>query len=348
MIFSNAKQKMARETARGLISGQATLLALWTLLHAGVIEAMRKSSDGLEPQSFAASTSMEAHVLVPLLDYLVDRGLMVEKKGRYALSSTGAALIEYESGSLKFVYAYQPVMQMLEHLLARLKVYGSGVNRKASVLTESAALRHAAEVYPAIEAAVKRCKGTHIIDLHCGTGALLAQVAAKMPALVGVGLESDGTTVRAANELFAAEKIDKRFLAVPASGADAMTDTRRTFERTGISQQLWDKLDVVVACGMFGDLALLSMGEERVVAMLASAARALPKATFIFAEPCTGAAGEQNYCAPEMLLLLRLSRTEPLAAERWADIFEKAGMNVKARERLGTEGICVWTCVAAK
>src|SRR5438874_786019 len=110
MFFTSARKKLARETAESRIACHTTLLALWTLLHAGIIDAMRDTKEGIEPGTLAAATAMEPRVLEALLKFLAAKGLVAESEGRYLLSATGSALMEHEAGSLNYVYAHQPVM----------------------------------------------------------------------------------------------------------------------------------------------------------------------------------------------------------------------------------------------
>ena len=78
---------------------------------------------------------------------------------------------------LDHIHAYQPVMLALEHLLARLKNYGHGVARKTDSLALGQARgAYAAELYPAMEEAVRGARGNCVLDLACATGGIAGSI----------------------------------------------------------------------------------------------------------------------------------------------------------------------------
>jgi predicted transcriptional regulator len=150
-MFSIAR-KQAQQIAQQFLAGHCSLIAWWTLRHAGVLEAMLKleteKKEGLDPLVHAARTNMAADVLAALLEYLAASELVVFKKDGVHLTADGRALLEHEDGVLELIRAYQPVLEASEHLLAKLKSFApngttptAGSPRKAEYLADSQAKR---------------------------------------------------------------------------------------------------------------------------------------------------------------------------------------------------------------
>ncbi len=125
-MFSTPR-KIAQQTAQQLIAGHFALVAWWTLRHAGVFDAIAKQEaetrEGLNVLVFATRTNMAPEVLSALLNYLAKAGLVTLKDGHALLTAEGKGLLEHEDGVLELIRAYQPVLEMSEHLLAKLKTY---------------------------------------------------------------------------------------------------------------------------------------------------------------------------------------------------------------------------------
>src|ERR1700743_2274403 len=155
-MFSRSK-KLAQQTAQHLISGHLTLSAWWTLKNAGLFDAILKieaehpEDKGLELLVHATRTSMAPDVLYALVNYLQSAGLLVVTGDRAMLTPEGKALLQHEDGLLELVRSYQPVVSVVEHMLAKLKIPGGAViRRKTETLADAQAKRHALELFPGI------------------------------------------------------------------------------------------------------------------------------------------------------------------------------------------------------
>jgi len=348
-----------------MISGHFTLVTWWALKHAGVFDAMLKleaeSGEGLHPLVHAARTNMAPEVLDALLDYLASAGFVESKDGMARLTADAKALIEHEDGVLELVHAYQPILDMAEHMLARLKMAGNGLpaHRKSDTLTDSQARRYEVEVFPAVLTLLARHRLDHVLDLACGAGDLLMHLASSTKNIVGVGIGSDGPCVRRANKAIAEKNLEKRLIAVTANPLEVCTDTERTFERIGLSKQLWDGLDCIVAPQLFSELAArehtaaASAGAQpaaiggTVLRTLSSIPKKFPNAHLMVIEPTHSAKFDRNYYAPELALLLRLSKMTPWPPEKWREVFEQSKLKVVQETALATDGLTVFLCKSA-
>jgi SAM-dependent methyltransferase len=362
-VFSNTR-KQAQQIAQQMVAGHCGLVAWWTLKHAGVLEAMqqieKETDEGLLPLHHAIRTNMSPDVLEALLDYAATAGLVTLKKDGARLTPEGKAILEHEDGVLELMRAYQPVLDMSEHLLAKLKGYAAtnggargtnggstlgGVSRKSEYWVDSQAKRYPAEVFPAVADVVAGHKLTHLLDIACGAGDLLLHAASRLKKVVGVGIGNDGITVRRANTAITAADLESRLIAVNANPIDVCLDTKRIFDRIGISRQLWEEVDGLVAMNVFSEITSHETPGTSVHAQaLAAIPKNFPKAKLLLIEPVASEKFNRNYYAPELALLLRLSRSAPWPAESWREAIAAANMKVVEEVPLVTDGLTIFVC----
>ncbi len=354
-MFSSTR-KQAQQIAKQFLTGHCGLVAWWTLRHAGVIDAIAAATNegkGVDAREYATGTNMSPEVLEALLDYLAQAGLVVMKKDGARLTADGEALREHEDGVLELMRAYQPVLDMAEHLLARLKSYGpagngagvGGVYRKSEYLLDSQAKRYREEVFPAVADMVGEHRLAHLLDITCGAGDLLIHVAQQHKRVVGVGTSGDGMAVRRANAAIAKADLEKRLIAVTANPADVVVETQRTFDRIGISRQLWKEIQGIVAVNFFSEYAA-QKDEGALAELLAAVPAHFPTARLVLIEPVASARFEKNYYAAEYGLLLRLARSTPWTAEKWRQVIGAAKLRVEAEVALTTDGLVIFLCKA--
>jgi SAM-dependent methyltransferase len=346
-------RKQAQQIAHNFLAGHCGLVAWWTLRHAGVLDAivtMEEKGEGLDPLVFATRTNMALDVLEALLEYLSSAGLIVLKKDGLHLTAEGRALLEHEDGILEMMRAYEPVLAASEHLLAKLKSYGTAgaggggvVVRKTEALLGSQAKRYAAELYPAVTELVAKHKLTHLLDICCGAGELLVHIAHQNKRVVGVGMGNDAGAVRKANEAVETAGLEKRLIAVPANPADVCVETQRTFDRIGVSRQLWKSMDCVIATNLFGEM---TSRPDEVARILGAIPRNFPTAHLLLVEAVASAKFDKNYHATEMRMLLRLARSLPWPAENWRETLKGVKFKVVEEVELGTDGLVIFLCKA--
>jgi SAM-dependent methyltransferase len=243
-------------------------------------------------------------------------------------------------------------------LLARLKTYAStGINggtgaaggggggapvlRKSEYFVESQAKRYAAEVYPAVADLVAKYKLAHVLDICCGIGALLVHVARTHKRVVGVGVGADGIAVRRANAAITNADLEKRLIAITASPFDVCIDTQHTFDRIGVSRQLWKEITGIVATNLFSENAARP---EDIARTLAALPRNFPTATLLLIEPVASPRFDRNYYAPELTLLLSLARATPWPPEKWREALAKARYRLLQELPLTTDGLTIFVC----
>ncbi|MCL2646492.1 MAG: hypothetical protein FWD61_05730 [Phycisphaerales bacterium] len=351
VMFSRSK-KLAQQTAHRLIAGHFTLTAWWTLRHAGVFEAMlqleSEKKEGMVPLVHAARTNMASDVLEALVNYLVTIGMLTRKGEQVRLTPEAKSLLKYEDPVLELVHAYAPLLASAEHLLARLKALdnGSSVQRKTEAFIDAQAKRYATEVFPAVLTMLGKNNSAHLLDLACGAGDLLMHIAKNSRNSVGVGIGSSSSAVRRANRAITSNGLGKRLLAITANAMEICTDTKRTFDRIGISRQLWDEIDCLLACNVFSELAAPSPTKDpnALIKTLSAIAKNFPKASLLIIEPTASPRFDKNYYAPELSLLLRLSNTPPWPADKWRTILKQSRFRIIDERALTTDGLILFLC----
>jgi hypothetical protein len=366
-MFSLSR-KQSQDLAHRLLSGHCTLIAWWTLRHAGVFEAILKleseSGEGLNPRLHATRANMEPHTLKALLDYLACAGLIAYKDDAVRLTSDGNALLEQEDAVLELFRAYQPLLDFSEHLLAKLKTYtpvipnsngntpvptpaaGTSVARRAEYLLDSQAQRHAPDLYPALADRVAKYKLAHLLDLTAAAGDLLIHIARRHKAVVGVGIGNDPFAVRRANAAFETAKLDTRLIAVTAAPFDACLETQRTFDRIGISRQLWKDIQGILAVNLFSEL---TSRPDDIARTLAALPRHFPHATLLLVESIEPGkkTSSRNYFGPELALLLALARSTPWPADKWRQTLTAAKYKIIEETTLPVDNLTIFACKPA-
>ncbi|MCL2640627.1 MAG: hypothetical protein FWD53_07275 [Phycisphaerales bacterium] len=341
-MFSRSK-KLAQQTAKQLIAGHFTLTAWWALRHAGVFDAMLKleseKKEGMIPLVHAARANMAPDVLEALIDYLVTTGMLAHKGGQVRLTPEAKSLLKHENPVLELVCAYSPILASAEHLLARLKTGNTGSSRKTDAFLDAQAKRYTPEVFPAVLATLKAHSCTHLLDLTAGTGDLLMYAAKNSRNIVGVGIgEGD---IRRTNRAIASNDLAKRLIAIAANPIEICNDTKRTFARIGISKQLWDEIDCILACNLFSEL---TKDPDALTKTLSTIAKNFPNARLLLIEPTASPRFDKNYYASELSLLLRLSNSTPWPAEKWRETLKQARFRVLAESSLTTDGLTLFLC----
>jgi len=213
--------------------------------------------------------------------------------------------------------------------------------RKSEYLAESQAKRYAVEVYPALAGLVAKYKLTHLLDICCGSGGLLVHLATTHKRVVGVGIGSDGVSVRRANDAITAADLEKRLIAVTASPFDVCIETQRTFDRIGVSHQLWKEINGIIATNLFSEL---TARPDDITRTLTALQRNFPTATLLLIEPTASARFDRNYYAPELTLLLSLARAAPWPVEQWQQALLKARYQLLHETPLTTDGLTIFVC----
>ncbi len=210
----------------------------------------------------------------------------------------------------------------------------------------SEAKRFENEVFPALADLIDRHKLKQLLDISSGACTLLLYLARKLKNVVGVGMGADAMAVRRANAHITQADMEKRLIAVTANPIDICTDTARTFDRIGISRQLWNDLDCLIAMHVFSSLPNANGDDQTqtIARMLAGTRKNFPKAHLLVIESVASPRFDKNYYAPELTLLLELCRSTPWPPEKWRELLTAARYGIVEEVPLVTDGLTLFLC----
>lgn len=186
------------------LSGMPDLLSAMNLCHAllalansGLLDRLRGTGP-TKPDELL--DGMAEHVGTGFLRYLNVCGVLDEWHGTYRLSNRGRLLTEPVAMARLGFYleAYAPVTRNITGLLTGAMTYGVDVSRADGALG-----RHTGTVTTSAYTAVVRevMRGTsaiRLLDLGCGSGALLVEMCAHQPELTGAGIDIAPAAIDAA------------------------------------------------------------------------------------------------------------------------------------------------------
>ncbi|MEU3625173.1 SAM-dependent methyltransferase [Amycolatopsis coloradensis] len=177
------------------LSGMPDLLSSLNLCHAllalansGLLDRLRSKKSVRTDELLAG---MDERVGRGLLRYLEVRGVLTEHAGEHALSHRGALLTSGVALARLGFYleAYGPVTGRMTDLLTGAATYGVDVTRAGAQLGKHSGTVSTASYTPTVLHALRSRSARTLLDLGCGGGSLLVEIATRHPQLRGVGMD---------------------------------------------------------------------------------------------------------------------------------------------------------------
>jgi len=368
-----AKMKKRHEKALPLIRGYAATTCFWTLLNVGFWDDMMTAEtgagdgraapahesgagdgpahNGVELSAYCKQKGFEPHVLASVLSYLDGIRLVDfdERSGAVRLTKKSRELLAEPRGLFELLYAYEPVFIELEPMLRGLKKYGADVQRRTRWVGIGSGRLCRQLPYPVMMDMVRRHGRRRVLDLGCGDGAFLMELARSEPAITGVGIDIDAPVVQLANEQIETQGLAGRLKAVVgdmfdlpgkiaepqasiAPRGDSPPFSRETEPRSGVGERAAADLadvDCLTACDTFHEY--LWAGDDRVIALLAGLKAAFPNALLVVGEFCKQSHESLRRRPTAFLehhLFHQLTNQRIESADRWLEIFHRAGLNI--------------------
>ncbi|MCG3178868.1 MAG: hypothetical protein BIFFINMI_01198 [Phycisphaerae bacterium] len=312
------RMKRRYEKALPHVRGYAATSCYWTLLKVGLLDAM---ADGpVELEAFARDRGLDLHVLDSICSYF--DGIAVldydHDARRAGLAKLGRDLLAEPRGLFELLYAYEPIFTDLEAMLRGDKRLGRDVQRRTDWVGIGSGRLCRQLPYPVMIDMVRRNGGRNVLDLGCGDGALLMELAAAEPELRAVGIDINGPTADLATRQIAAAGLGDRLSAC----------TRDMFDLPGNHADL-AAIDCLTACDTFHEY--LWDGDSRVVELLANLKAAFPGARMVIGEFCKQSHESLRKRPTAFLehhLFHQLTNQRIETADRWRDIFGRAGLRI--------------------
>ena len=285
--------------------------AVFTLHDLGIFKALRKP---MTAEEVSATQSLDPVMLGGLLEYLAARTDLLRKSG--ARFVTTRKYLE-EAGFLLDLYigAYGGNASQLAELLRHPSAASGAVDQVHHAQAFAAVAGQPLGLLPAI---VRQLGYNHILDLGCGNGALLLELAAQDSQFVGWGVDLNPDMCKLARTRIRAARPGKRVRVLEG-------DCRNL--SSVLPKQVSARIRAVTACNvaneMFGD------GHSHAIAWLRDLRGSFSGRPLLIAD-YYGRLGRKGRASRETLLhdyvqLISGQGVQPATAAEWRSIYAQAG-----------------------
>ena len=282
-----------------------------TLHNLGVLETLRRP--------LTATTAAKAHGLDPalisgLLEYAAVRTGLVRKVGK---SFAATELYSPESQFLLELYtgAYRDNSVHLDTFLRCPKLAPAAVDRKRHTQAIKIGGSFAVKGVPEV---IRQLQFNRILDIGCGSGALLVALAKQNPDFVGWGLEMNPSMCRLARAGIRSEGI---------KGVRIIRGDSRN-PRQALAADIRSRVQTVTACQVANEM--FGAGFSGVVAWLRGLRRAFPGRPLLIADyygrlGSKASGDERQTILHDYVQLISGQGVPPSSLKQWKAIYAEAG-----------------------
>jgi SAM-dependent methyltransferase len=304
------------------------LIALWD---SGLYEYVRDHGRVQVPAA-AAALGLDATILQSLIDYLVGRGLMVPEGDAVVLSAQGQPYWNYVTRGVltSHVGGYNPLLTRLGPLLRQeIRLDDPGLDRLGRLVAVGAGytLLGSGTVAWVLEV-IRRLGGRHVLDLGCGAGDFLVQLARQWPHGSGVGIDATAEAIaeakKKASQFGVAERVDFHQAALAA-------------EPLKVAKGITDRVDTLTAMYVLHEFGGTG-GPDAIARVLAALRQQFPGRKLLMVEGTRadpvelGASPPRTFGQLDYSFLHPLSRQGPLRTpDEWERIIDQAGAKLLER-----------------
>jgi SAM-dependent methyltransferase len=295
-----------------LIEGFHLSHAVGTLHDLQILAALKKSAT---PEELSARYSLDAELLRGLLEYVAARTDLLRKSGERFVAAR-----EYSTRS-RFLFdlyigAYGGNAMQLAELLRNPSHAPKAVDRIRYARAFEAISDSPLGFLPGI---IRQLGFNHVLDLGCGTGALLLEMASQDSGFVGWGIDSNRAMCRAANSKIRTARLSKRVRVLEG-------DCRN------LSSVLPAKIAAMIGAVTASNFAneMFTDGESRAVAWLRGMRKVLPGRPLLI-DDYYGRLGRKKVQSSRATLLhdyvqlISGQGVPPASAAEWRSIYSRAG-----------------------
>ncbi len=299
------------------------LLALWD---SGLFEYVRRHQ-ALEVEAAATELGLEEAVLQSLIEYLVGRGLMAPGEHGCVLTEKGSCYWNYVTRGVLTCYVggYNPLITRLGPLLRKeVALEDPSLNRLGRLVAVGSGYSLLSNgTVPWVLAAIARLGGKCVLDLGCGAGQFLNQLALQWPDGSGVGVDMDADAIAQA-----------RRTAVEYGVADRVAFYRAKLSAAPmeLGEEVANKVDVLTAMFLVHEFRGSAGGVENIALVLASLRRQFPGRKLLMVEGTRADPVALNAAPPRTFGQLDYSFLHPISRQgpllnppEWEQVIASAG-----------------------
>jgi len=304
-----------------LVEGFYLANALAALEHAGILKSLEKP---VTLRKLAATHRVDCTILEAALDMLVSRtNLIARRARRYRLTR------RYDAGVRFMLFQYLGAYRRNAVEFGRLLHHPSA----ASKLIDRA--QHA-KAFEQIDASSPNVLGdlllqlglNHVLDIGCGTGTLLLNLAIRRRDFVGWGLDVNPWMCAAARKRIALERATRRIAIFEG-------DCRNL--QNSLPRPVVGKVRTITSANLVNEFFF--RGPDKAVAWLDEVKAMFPGRTMLIADYCGGLGTRAKSRAPEVMLhdfmqVISGQGTPPDNRAAWKNIYDRARCDLVHRLEL--------------
>ena len=315
----------------GLVSEAYLAQVLVALWDSGLYEYIRKNN-GLDIDSAIEDLKLEPAILRSLIEYLVGWGIMAPDGGLFVLTEKGRPYWNYITRGVLTAHlaGYNQLLTHLGPLLRReIDINDPRLDRSGRLVASGSgyALLGSGTI-PWILKFIKQVGGRYVMDIGCGAGDFLIQLALRWPAGAGVGIDMNAEAIAEASANAERCGVSDRLI---------FHQARLSAEPMSIGSALLDKVDTLTAMYLLHEFAGRG-GPQAIAAAISQLRRQFPGRTLLMlegerADPAALlAAPPRTYAQLDYSFIHPLSRQGPLRnPAEWEEIIRSAGAKLLER-----------------
>jgi len=319
-----AQLKRRHEQGLPPLRGYVATRCFWTLLQCGLWDELQQA-ESLRIDRFADKKGLNAEVLQAICRYLDGIGWVSLRGDTLRLTKKVRTLLAEPRGLYELGYAYTPVMDALDELLAGRAEVGRDVQRRTDWVGIGSGRLCQQLPYPTLGSLVARYGGGRVLDLGCGDAALLIWLARRIRGLQATGIDLDEATAQLARKRIAEEGLADRIRIVCGDMFDLVEP--HTSAAGGLADL--DEPGTITACDTFHEY--LWDSSDRIVRFLRGLKQRWPNVTIVMGDFCVQSPQwlrRHPTAALEHHLWHDLTRQRLIGEADWRAIFREAGLQV--------------------
>lgn len=270
-------------------------------------------------------------IMISLCDYLSAIGVLEKQDEEYRLTSFGKQLIPEATGYYTWaIGGYEPVLRELPRMLIGASRYGENVSRYGRDVAIGSAEIGRYHVMPQVIGCISKRTFKKVIDLGCGSANLLIELCGVDPERTGVGVDNSLEAGQAARDNVRKAGLTDRIEIIHADAEKIANINHETIAGT----------DLVTALFLVHEM--LKHGLDYTIDYLRGIAKVLGTSGAIgICEVTKLDEAKTTIDVPfvaEFQLLHDLTNQKLATRDKWGEIIEAAGFELKVCEPLGIPG----------
>lgn len=318
-----ARMKKHHEQGLGPIRGHVATRCFWSLLQCGLWDEVLRAGS-VDIVQFARNHNMRIDALHAVCKYLDGIGWIRLESTTLQPEPIVQTLLDEPRGLYELGYAYEPVMNALDGLLAGRTEFGKDVQRRTDWVGIGSGRLCQQLPYPVLGDLVARHGGNRVLDIGCGDGAFLIWMLRRIGGLQALGLDLDAPTAELARRQVAQAGLGERAKIICGDMFDLV-------KADGLTKSVPElaKIDTITVCDTFHEY--LWEGNRTIIDLLRSIKKMYPDATIVMGDFCVQ---DERWLRKHPIASLEhhlwhdLTRQRLISEKQWREVFHQAGLNV--------------------